>query len=256
MKQKKEAFLDWELYREGVPLPNQEKKRESRKRVLHEAVRATYYLTDGQFLLCQIGLMKKRTVLVQLLVMAVFCTTVVNGYCADFYDRQLLAMVSAVTPLFLVFQIEEIAKVYTGSMLELEMAAKFSLKKLVVARMMILGFVDMMLILFVAGFMGMRFKAHLYALLLYALVPFQVCLVIIFAMLVWKHREYFIQKAPAVILFVSLCFGKLSSGRFNIYGDNNLVFWGIAYIVALVITVGLINKMKQQAEQMEGLLAV
>lgn len=256
MKQKKEAFWDWELYREGVPLPDPEKKKESRKRLVNEAEKETYYLTDYQFLLYQIVLMKKRTVIVQIIIMAVFCMAVVNEYCADFYDRKLLAMVSAVTPLFLVSQIEEIAKVYTGGMLELYMAAKFSLKKLVVARMLILGFVDMLLILFVAGFMGIRIKANMYSLLLYAMVPFQVCLIFIFAMLVWNNRDYFMQKAAAVILFVSLCFGKLSNDRFNIYCENNLIFWGIAYIVTLVITVVLINKIRQRAEQMEGLLAV
>ena len=58
-------------------------------------------------------------------------------------EYRLYSLIAMVTPVLFVFQIEQFAKIYQQSMLEIELTTRFSLKKLLLARLLIFGTVDL-----------------------------------------------------------------------------------------------------------------
>ncbi|WP_213618523.1 hypothetical protein [Paenibacillus sp. J22TS3] len=85
---------------------------------------------------------------------------------------QVLGMVSALTPLLALASAKVLACSFQHGVVELEVSTKYSLDKLLLARMGILGIVDAVFLTIMLSFLSHRFDPEFYVILLYLLVPF------------------------------------------------------------------------------------
>lgn len=105
--------------------------------------------TIRDFIMEQIGFLGKYCLFWQAAWLALFCYLVRYGM--PYYFRiedgsRILVVVSLLPPLLVLLTVEEITKVYQRSMLEIEYATKYSLRNVVVVRMLVLCVFHFMLV--------------------------------------------------------------------------------------------------------------
>ena len=121
-------------------------------------------------------------------------------------DYRMYSVLSITTPLFLVFQIEELARVSSRSMLEIECATRYSIKKLMLSRMCILGITDLCILSAWVLFLNSYMKSGLIEILLYSLVPFNITVSGMFYLLKRDRGDKYVWKALSYTAFVCICF--------------------------------------------------
>lgn len=77
------------------------------------------------FFISQIGFIRKRTWIIQFLVLCTICALLFNTSRDNNSFYEILSLVSVAVPLFILTNIEEIAKVYNNSVLEIEFSTKY-----------------------------------------------------------------------------------------------------------------------------------
>lgn len=243
---KKEPDLKKELECYRIPAPDQSAK-ESCKEELRK-IKMPYQMTDGQFILGQLGFIKPYIWFGQIAILFVALIAILYfGKELPYTSYTQLSLLSAMTPLFLIFQIEELAKIYNRSMLEIEMATKYSLKKLVLSRLCILGITDLAVLGVWIFFLNCYLKENLFGILLYTLVPFNITVA---GMLYLKYsgKGMYAYQALSYTVFVCVCFIVIPHERPLIYNSRYLDIWMLMYVLSLF---GLVKNIKELWKNME-----
>lgn len=236
-----------------LPAPDKKKKEETRRLLQKEL--SSRYTSDVEFIWGQLGFIKLHTWLGQLGVLAVICLFVflLFPYCADY---RFYSLISTVTPLLLVFHIEELARVCYKSTLEIEMATKYSLKKLLLSRVFILGITDLCMLGVFVLFLNGQFKVGIFTVMLYCLVPFLITVAGLLYLLKFAGQRLYGYQAFAYTIFVCLCFVILPHYKPAMYGDGSQGYWIVAAAAALGVLVWVARDTWKKLDCVEGLLTV
>lgn len=249
----KEMDLKKELEHYRIPVPNQKTKDECKKQL--QGLKLSYRMTDRQFILGQIGFIRPHIWFGQMAILFV-ASVVILCFIKElqYTNYRQLSLLSTMTPLFLVFHIEELAKVYNKSMLEIEMAAKYSLKKLVLSRLCILGITDLVVMSGWILFLNSCLKESLFGILLYSLVPFNITVAGMLYLLKYSGKGMYAYQALSYTAFVCACFIVIPHYRPLIYNSSYQDIWLLAYVLSLFVLVKNIKELWKNIEHSEGLL--
>ncbi|MDE6434397.1 MAG: hypothetical protein K2L07_09230 [Lachnospiraceae bacterium] len=237
----------------GCQLPpvNERKKEETRDLLQRQVSESR--MTDAEFIWGQLGFIKPHTWIGQLGVFVVLCI-VVYRLRPYYTDYRFYALFSTVTPLLLVCHIEELARVCYKSTLEIEMAAKYSLKKLLLSRLFILGIVDLLMFCLFAGFLIWQFEISILSILLYCLVPFQITVIGLLYLLKFAGRGLYGYQACAYTGLVCVCFVILSHYRPKIYSIDSQMYWVMAVLAAFVVLVWVAKDIWKKLDRLDDLI--
>ena len=156
---------EWTMYQDRIPEPDMEKKEQARQKMLCEMEQ--YRMTDLQFICSQIRFVRPSLWVVQLLFWLVVGVSMYRLQASDMQEYRLYSLIAMVTPVLFVFQIEQFAKIYQQSMLEIELTTRFSLKKLLLARLLIFGTVDLFVLAGWIAFWHVGTESDLWRIALY-----------------------------------------------------------------------------------------
>lgn len=248
-----EMELKKRLKQYQVPAPD--RKRKEKTRALLQDMRQPCRMTDRQFILGQIGFIRPHTWIGQLAVFVVICMILYGLLEIGYRDYRILSVVSAMTPMLLVFHIEEFAKICYKSMLEIEMATKYSLKKLVLSRMCILGTADLLVLGGFVTFLNIYLDESLFGILLYSLVPFNLTVIGLIYLLKYAGKGMYGYQALAYTGCVCVCFVMIAFYRPLVYSRENKDMWLLVCIASLLVLVKVIREVWKDVVYCEGLLA-
>ena len=249
-----EIHLKDKLKKYQIPAPDLGKKEKSKALLLE--IRQSYQMTDIQFLLGQIHFIRPYTWIGQLAILVVICWIFHYLIGIGYTDYRILAMISISTPVLLLFHIEEFARICYKSMLEIEMATKYSLKKLLLSRMCILGMVDLAMLGGFILFLNICLDVSLFGILLYSLVPFNFTVIGLLYLLKYSGSGKYGYQAFSYTVFVCACFVIIPHYEPLIYSSDNQNIWFLVCIVSLCILVRTIRNVWKDMIYCEELLAV
>lgn len=178
----------------------------------------------GEFLVSQISFINKLAFLGQLLWLMLFFYAV--GYGQIFrLPNELLSILSMAPPVLLLLTVDDISHIYNRSMLEIEYATKYSLKKIVMGRLLILGGGSGVILLIGLLYAKNRLGIDLVSVLAYSLTPY-VCMMFLLLLFMkkWKGRRLMAAGVSvyAVLLLVILN-GRMEA--YDIYKSRFLWVW-------------------------------
>ncbi len=233
--------------------PADEKKKEEARCLLQRKM-TWRWMTDAEFIWGQVGFIKPHTWFGELFVLFVLLSMVVYGFRSDYTGYRFYVLLSAVTPLLLVCHIEELARVCYKSTLEIEMAAKYSLKKLLLSRLFILGIVDLCMLGAFVGFLNWKLQVSILPVLLYCLVPFEITVIGLLYLLKFAARGFYNYQAFAYTVFVCVCFVVLSRYQPGIYSIDSRGYWVAAVLAAFGVFVWVARDIWKRFDRLDGLL--
>lgn len=232
-----------------VPAPDKEKKERTKKKML--VLTKSYRMTDRQFILGQIRHIRPRIWIGQFLTLFLGCLGFWIYGREGYAYYQLFTVISTMTPLFLVFQIEELAKVSNRSMLEIEFSTRNSLKKLMLSRLCILGMVDFLILSIWITFLNYHLNEDLFKILLYSLVPFNITVIGLLYLLNHTKRNSYGYQAFAYTVVVCACFVVIPHHRPLVYSADYQNIWILLFWASIFILVKTIKETWQRMEYYE-----
>ncbi|UWD47318.1 hypothetical protein NYR90_12270 [Clostridioides difficile] len=187
------------------------------------------------FFISQIGFIRKRTWIIQLLVLCTICSLLFNSAKETNSFYEMLALVSVAAPLFILTNIEEIAKVYNNSVLEIEFSTKNTLHKIIATRMIVFGVSDLLLMSIILLLAKQIIDINILYIIIYILVPFNLmsigCLEIINRNK-GKHTNYYCMiYGISLVLLIFM----LATFKNSIYQFEAIDQWLIIFLVTSVI---------------------
>lgn len=204
----------------------------------------------GEFLVSQFSFINKLAFLGQIMWLILFSYAMWDG--KIFYlSNEMLCILSMAPPILLLLTTEEISHIYNQSMLEIEYATKYSLKKVVMGRLFLLSGVNGMILLVGILYAKSRLEIDLIAVLIYSLTPY-VCMTFLLLLLMkkWKGRQlmYAGVSVYAVLLSVILI-GRMET--FDIYRHHFLWVWAAVLLGGVFGIMYQFRKLWSQLEHFE-----
>lgn len=190
----------------------------------------------GEFVLLQLGFVNKIVWFWQGVWMLFFFYAVGKGDVFHF-TNETLYILSMAPPLLLLLTVEEVARIYNRSMLEIEYATKYSLKKVVMTRMLVLSIINGGLlfggIFFAKEWMEMRFIE----VLVYSLTPFLLMTFLILKMMTkWQGVQlHYVAISVYICFLLVIVVGGME--QFDIYRQNIFGIWICLFVVGLIATI-------------------
>lgn len=226
---------EWTMYQDRIPEPDMEKKEQARQKMLCEMEQ--YRMTDLEFICGQIRFVRPSLWVVQLLFWLVVGVSMYRLQASDMQEYRLYSLIAMVTPVLFVFQIEQFAKIYQQSMLEIELTTRFSLKKLLLARLLIFGTVDLFVLAGWIAFWRVGAESDLWRIALYSLVPFNLMVAGLFALLRFEHSGHYSYIAISYMSVLGGLFDVLARWQPEIYGTENEIWWVAILVITLLLGV-------------------
>ncbi|MCM1044979.1 MAG: hypothetical protein NC417_05680 [Candidatus Gastranaerophilales bacterium] len=220
-----------------VPIPCDEERKEAfLVRIRERSVPVRKRGSFGAFVWSQIYFMDRMVLFWQGLWLLLFFLLTGQGESSLLTDK-ILCILSMAPPLLLLLTVEEVSRVYNKSMLEIEYATKYSLKKAVMVRMLLLSLLNGVFlavgILYAKGRIGLTLSEAL----AYGLTPLllMTCLLLMF-MQRWRGDKLkYAGISVYVLISVFVLVGQ--SGRWNIYSEDLLGIWLSVLAVSAVAVV-------------------
>lgn len=250
---REEMNLKRKLEQYQIPAPDRERKEKSR--VLLQDIKQSYQMTDMQFILGQIAFIRPHTWIGQLAVLMVICMILRRLIEIGYTDYRILSLISTLTPMLLVFHIEEFARICHKSMLEIELATKYSLQRLLLSRLCILGIMDLAVFGGFIPFLNIYLDIRLFGILLYSLVPFNITVIGLLYLLKYSGKGLYRYQAFSYTVFICACFLIIPHYEPLIYSSANQNIWLLIYIASLCVLAKVIKEVWKDMVHCEGLLA-
>ncbi|MPQ30595.1 hypothetical protein E4V42_04005 [Clostridium estertheticum] len=191
--------------------------------------------SNKQFILSQIGFIRKRIWIFQIIILGLLCLGFYNIRAQDSLNFRTFSLISILAPLLLIVNVDEISRVYNKSMLEIEFSTKNSLKKVLVTKMLVLGITDCIALIIMMIFEGNLMNISILRVIMYTLVPFNlVCIGCMKLMKYFNGNEL----NYACVTYSTLLITILLLGRLNdlgIYAQDFILSWIIMYAITTVI---------------------
>ena len=203
--------------------------------------------THMAFLFAQVGYIRKRVWCITLLavvpaLIALFSSITENvlGY---------VWVISSLLPFIALVGITEIARSVSHNMAELEISCKYDFYHVVLARLVVLGFTNMVLFAVVITSFSMAGSIEVIRLVVYLFVPFLLtCSLSLFSLNRLRSRES-IYICGGISCFISIVNAFLSNQYRNAFSYEYMTFWGVAFCILLIWTVyetiNLIRRMEE-----------
>jgi len=219
-----DAMLD--TYRVPVPDPSAQAATAA---LLRRTAQIPPPMTSLQFLRAQAGFIKKSMWALQLAFLAAVALLAVAAMREGMGNRQLCNLFSAAAPLIILINVTDFARIYNGGMLELELATRFSLPKVVAARLLLFGLTDSFILIAAAAIMAATVRAGLLELLLHGFVPFNcMCAGCLAALRRLKPDQF----AAAAVLLAAVLVGTMAAGQTLLYGIMREELWLAALLIS------------------------
>lgn len=216
-----------------------------KEQFLKNLPREEHGVSNLAFMLSQAAYIQKGVWLISVLVLA----GAVWG--AGYYRQEAVCVVSALMPFVAVSTLVENARSTVHNMAELEMASRFSLRSVLLARMSIMGLVHLLLFAIIVPFVGNTQMVSLGRTGVYLLVPYLLTNVL---GLYFSRKFHGLGKSYfflGIACMVSVL-GFAARGMLPILYDSQQFGW---WIVALLLLVGMaISAYRKILEQTEELL--
>lgn len=200
-------------------------------------------LSMRQFVLIQMGYMRKWVLILSVLLLL---TAAVGAYSLD---KNTLWFVSAATPFLGLAAVTESSRSAMYGMSELEMAARFSLKSVVLARMSILGFVDFIVLMCITPLCFVSSRLTLVQTAAYILVPYLLTVNISLWITRCFHGREAFYGCISAAMAVSAANLLLRTTAELIYHLTYIRFWIIAAFILICCMIGQVYKTIKQTEE-------
>lgn len=235
--------------KDGVAI-NEERKNAVIECVLRRDIPVRRKSSLLEFVIAQIGFVNKVVWFWQGVWILFFVYAVWNGNLFH-VTNEASCILSMAPPLLLLLTVEEVARVYTRSMLEIEYATKYSLKKVVLVRMMILSFVNGCILLGGILFAKEQMELELIEALVYSLTPLLLMTFLLLKMMNrWKGEQLHYAGISLYLFFLLIAVaGRME--RFNIYAKNLFGVWLLLFVCGLLATIYQINRLAKHLEHFE-----
>ena len=202
--------------------------------------------TQFDFIKSQIGYIRKRVwILSGILILAVL-------YYAFFtFDSRYLNIlwtISSLLPFIALISITEIARSTSYRMQELEMSCKHRFSEVVLARLGILGSLNIIVFVIIIGVLVGKTDYSLIQFSLYILTPYMVTCML--SLLTLEHFSETNYVCGGISCFVSILNNILIYSYHIIYTDAYLHFWIILFTILVVTVIIQINKFIEKTEEL------
>ncbi|SHK28239.1 hypothetical protein SAMN02745163_03559 [Clostridium cavendishii DSM 21758] len=210
--------------------------------------------SNKQFVISQIGFIRKRTWALQLIILGFLCLGFYNVGTGDVLNFRTFSLMSILAPLLLIINVEEISRIYNKSMLEIEFSTRNSIKKVLVTRMLILGVVDCILLIIMMIFAGNLTNVSILRVIMYTLVPFNfVCIGFMKLMNYFKGKELnYACMAYSVLLIAVLLFARVDD--LGIYTQEFITGWILIYVVTTIMFSVEVKKVIRRLENFDDVI--
>ena len=244
--------LEQKLKKYRIPEPDREKKEQTKQLLKKKDI--TFHMTDRQFVFGQIGFIKRRVWIGQFAILAIICMVLRTYVMTNVMDYMVLPMFSALTPLLLVFNIEELARISYRSMLEIEMAAKYSLKKLILSRFCVLGITDFVVLTAFIVLLNIYSGSSFYLIVIYSLIPFNITVIGLLHLLKYQSKGRYDYMALAYTLIVCMVFISVAQTRPVLYSGAYENMWMLVFLLSFGILIKKLLSVWKDAEDCEKFL--
>ncbi len=232
----------------------EEKKEEQIGKLLFKQVPAKTRGSFSAFIWSQIGFMDKKVLLGQGLWILFFLYMMWSGNVIHIANETLYVL-SMAPPILLLLTVEEIAKIYNKSMIEIEYATKYSIRRLVLVRLLLLSLVNGVLLLCGLVFVKRQIQLELIEILVYGLTPLTIMtLMSLKLMEKWKGEQL---KYMSITLYAILSFIVLLGGNeyINIYTQEAFCLWVITLLFGIAATIYQANRLVRHLDKFEILMS-
>lgn len=227
------------MLREAFEAPAPERKKEFVRKLGKPRI------STFSFMLLQISYIRKRVWAASagVLVFAVICASQIG--------RQAIWGISAMMPFIALCAVAENARSATYQMAELEIASRFSMKSIILARMGIIGFLHLAILCAITLFAGKSALIPFWQAGIYLLAPYLLATVAELAAVRKIHGKEGLYTCMGISVMVS---GLNLTAKFSypqIYGEKQIIWW-VLLLVFLAINLG--KEYKRTIEQAEELV--
>lgn len=233
-------------YQKVPPKPNSDGINQTIIR-LREVIQASEdkTLTFGQFVFSQFGAIRKKVWIAQLFII------LVCGLALYFLpeNARSIAIISAAAPLIVLTNVFELLRSYAHGMVEIELSTRFSFKQLMIARLSVLGMVDILCLTVLLVCSCLQLSSEPFAIILYAFVPFLVTCFACLLLLNHIKRKECNYYCAAVGLFITLAISIVTKQYPQIYELSAIWVWLIIFVAAFAGMIFEINKILKNSDQ-------
>ena len=234
--QRKTEFLEYlqkeNMYRKGIPSHRAQ-----------SANNAKTSISIGSFMLSQIAYIRKRVYLASLLIL------VLAVIAADYAKADSVWAVAAMMPFVAMCMVTESARSETYGMAELEMASRFSIRSILLARFGTIGLVHMVLLCILIPIVRRSAFLSFIQIGIYLLVPYLAASVLELAAVRRLQGKEAISACLIISVMVSLLNTVVKELLTFLVGSNQFVIWLVIAVYLTGRTVFEYRKMIYQTEE-------
>ena len=244
---KKIESIPQTVWKEAFSAPSPQRKAEFLEYLEKESAPMMYFdspsIGIGFFLLSQIAYIRKRVYLISLLVL------VLAIIAADYAGVESIWYIAAMMPFVALCMVTESARSETYGMAELEMASRFSIKSILMARFGTIGLVHMVLLcILIPVVRHSTFYSFVYV-GIHLLVPYLAASVLEFAALRRFRGKEAISVCMVISLMVSLLNMQVENLLSYLFGARKFFIWVVLAVYLLVRVVREYKAMVNQTEE-------
>ena len=183
-----------------------------------------------QFFFRQFGFIRKKVWFYQIGILLI-CSI---GLFFLYDSSEIIAILSAASPLIVLSSISEIARSYVYETMEIEISTRFSFKQLMITRICIIGLMDIFFLTILMVISGLQLSIGIFSVIIYICVPFLLtCFGCLWVLNHFKQKDcnYY---CVALGLFISFALGMISYRYPSIYEVSAIWCWVILFIIAFI----------------------
>ena len=198
-----------------------------------------------QFILSQFHFIRKKVWAAQ--IFALLACGLALFYLPE--GTKTIAILSAATPLIMLTNVFELSRSYTYRTAEIELSTQYSLKQVMIARLTVLGMVDVLCLTILLILSGIQLPTEIYAVILYIVVPFLAtcfgCLLIL-NRVKSKECNYY---CVALGLCITVAIGVATVQYPKMYEHAAIGVWAMVFVVTFIGMLHEVNRMLKNCVQ-------
>lgn len=210
-----------------------------------------------EFFFAQLRFIGNRMWLLQLLIVLLTSLGVHQLLASDPSDTnqlRVIGLAASAAPLIALVSIQLIIRTFSANMMEIELSTRYSLEKLMMVRLMLIGLVDIFCLVLLADFFSVQFERELGIMLVYLFTPFLLtcggCLFILTHSRAANGGMYCLTFGGCVL---ALQFYFSFGYHFTIYQPGtSLSLWLVMLFLALLVGAGQVRAFLKTCRTLEA----
>ncbi|MDB8679194.1 hypothetical protein PNW85_05885 [[Ruminococcus] gnavus] len=210
-----------------------------------------YRTTFKEFLYSQIQFIRKKTWVIQFVVVVLWVYLTRNNINGTDKMFNIYPFLSSLAPLLVITGVDEMARIYDGSLCEIEMTTRYPLKVVLLTRMAIMVTADTAVMIIAGRYIQNFTERDLISVMLYILVPFQMACIGMLEIMKYVKGLY-LDYACVGYCFILAAFPYI----YNLYSESiyhakYIKYWSFIWIIGIVIIWFQIYGLKVRWEEKE-----